>query len=995
MPIALPTIADHLNATDHAAGLRALFLHHLNWALGTIAPRVVTLADLPTPIRVEPLAELGGIAVLLVRWPSPILPTVTQRRAVLHQIQPVAREHVACYVTDDGRRLAFVWARNRRGKTELRTLPYEVGSLARTTLERLAFLHFEFDQLGMFGPPPSVVLDRLNTAFDAEAVSKQFFREYGRMFNHARSLISGVAGDQAQLFTQTLFNRLMFLVFLERKGWLEFAGSRQYLRALWDAHQRERAADPSLNFYASRLSLLFFSGLNAPHDVNVNFRADPGSVLVQQIGRVPYLNGGLFEQDALDRLPDVHVPDAALREAIEGLFYRFNFTVTESTPLDVEVAVDPEMLGKIFEELVTDRHDSGSYYTPKPIVAFMCREGLKGFLGSRLPHEDEAALRRFVDDHNAEDVRDPEQVLAALQQVRVCDPACGSGAYLLGMLHELLELRAALFVVKKLDYQRVYDRKLDIIQRNIYGVDLDPFAVNIARLRLWLSLMIEYEGVAPPPLPNLDYKIEVGDSLATPDPQSRDVQPMRQQLVAQFQANKDTFIDYHGGDKRAKRGEIDDLKAAIREITDGAPSNGGFDWAVDFAEVFPGGFDIVVANPPYVRMELFKEIKPLLRRNFGAVHSERADLYVYFYARALELLRDGGMLAFISPNKWFRAGYGANLRRYVAAHSSIRSITDFGELPVFATAATFPMIFITQRGTAAHAPRFTQVKTLDEPYPDVRELIATQGNLLPADAINGANWTLADAGGATFLRTMDRAGMTLERYVDGKIFYGVKTGFNNAFVIDGAKRAALIAEDQRSAEIIKPLAVGDDVRRWYIRERDRWLIYAYHGVNANNYPAIIDHLSQYRSGLEGRATQQEWYELQQPQVKYSREFDKSKIIFPDIAKESRFAFDTAGTYISNTTYFIPVDDLYLLGVLNSASIWSYAKESMTVLGDAEKGGRLRFFRQFVQNLPIPDAPAAERQVISGLVEHCLAARGQGVDEIEAQINERVAWLYGV
>ncbi len=617
---------------------------------------------------------------------------------------------------------------------------------------------------------------------------------------------------------------------MERKGWLEFQGSRQYLQALWADHKRERAANPELNFYASRLSLLFFSGLNARNDVNINFRSDSGSVLVQRIGQVPYLNGGLFEEDDLDAQTAIQVPDAALSEAIESLLYRFNFTVTESTPLDVEVAVDPEMLGKIFEELVTGRHDTGSYYTPKPIVSFMCRESLKGFLASRVPHEAPAALARFVDDHEAADLGDPEEILRALQEVRVCDPACGSGAYLLGMLHELLDLRAALFVVKKIDYQRVYDRKLEIIQRNIYGVDIDPFAVNIARLRLWLSLMIEFAGPNPPPLPNLDYKIETGDSLASPNPQSRDMQPMRQQLVDQLLQHKAGFIGYHEGDKRARRREIDALEAGIRAITDGTPPNGGFDWAIDFAEVFPGGFDVVVANPPYVRMELFKEIKPLLRRNFSQVHSDRADLYVYFYARALELLGAGGMLAFISPNKWFRAGYGANLRSYVAANSSIKSITDFGELPVFATAATFPMIFITQRSAAAHAPHFTQVKSLEEPYPDVRLLINTHGSVLPADAINGASWTLADAGSATVLRTMERVGVPLEKYVDGQIFYGVKTGFNQAFVIDGAKRAALIAEDSRSAEIIKSLAVGDDVRRWHIRDRDRWLIYTYHTI---------------------------------------------------------------------------------------------------------------------------------------------------------------------
>ncbi len=181
--------------------------------------------------------------------------------------------------------------------------------------------------------------------------------------------------------------------------------------------------------------------------------------------------------------------DAAARQAIrailQDLFARFNFTVTESTPLDVEVAVDPEMLGKVFEELVTGRHESGSYYTPKPIVSFMCREALKGHLETRCPSE---SIERFVDEHDATHLRDGEAVLEALRNVKCCDPACGSGAYLLGMMHELLDLRACLFAAnRKLDPIKNYERKLEIIQSNVYGVDLDPFAINIARLRLSLG----------------------------------------------------------------------------------------------------------------------------------------------------------------------------------------------------------------------------------------------------------------------------------------------------------------------------------------------------------------------------------------------------------------------------------------------------------------------------------------------------------------------------
>ena len=202
-----------------------------------------------------------------------------------------------------------------------------------------------------------------------------------------------------------------------------------------------------------------------------------------------------------DQRNAVHIPNDTFAEILK-LFERYNFTVTESTPLDIEVAIDPEMLGKVFEELVTGRHDTGSYYTPRPVVSFMCRESLKICLQNKTDETPEC-LQKFVDDGDATNIRDPEKVLKVLQTLRICDPACGSGAYLLGMMGELLRLRDALFKSNKIDSKTTYQRKLDIIQQNLYGVDKDEFAVNIAMLRLWLSLAVDYEGDIPEPLPNL------------------------------------------------------------------------------------------------------------------------------------------------------------------------------------------------------------------------------------------------------------------------------------------------------------------------------------------------------------------------------------------------------------------------------------------------------------------------------------------------------------
>jgi len=482
----------------------------------------------------------------------------------------------------------------------------------RTAAERLAMLNLADIDPALSHIPVLEIMARHEQAFDVEAVTKKFFEQYHAVFEQVEQQIQGFTEPEIKrLFTQRLFNRLMFIAFIQKKGWLKFNGQTDYLSTLWKAYKQSSTA--MSNFYSEKLELLFFSGLNTDNDVNI-VDINRNGFLNTLIGDVPYLNGGLFEKDKDDSNPQLFVPDKCIGAIFNELFARFNFTVTESTPLDIEVAVDPEMLGKVFEELVTGRHETGSYYTPKPVVSFMCREALKGYLHSKLPGETTQAIEQFVDEHNSQELLNPESVLDALRHVRVCDPACGSGAYLLGMLHELLDLRSCLFSTKHLDPISMYQRKLEIIQNNVYGVDIDPFAVNIARLRLWLSLEVDFDGPKPQPLPNLDFKIETGDSLLGPDPQSSDNPSARELLVQEFLEKKAAYINtHHYGEKQMLRKEIAELRQGIFLWThvEGNIAS-GFDWSVEFAEVFTdGGFDIVVANPPYVRADAqFKHLQP-------------------------------------------------------------------------------------------------------------------------------------------------------------------------------------------------------------------------------------------------------------------------------------------------------------------------------------------------------------------------------------------------
>jgi TaqI-like C-terminal specificity domain/Eco57I restriction-modification methylase len=563
------------------------------------------------------------------------------------------------------------------------------------------------------------------------------------------------------------------------------------------------------------------------------------------------------------------------------------------------------------------------------------------------------------------------------------------------MLHELLDLRECLFESKNIGAETVFDRKLEIIENNLYGVDKEVFAVNIARLRLWLSLAVDFVGDKPKPLPNLKYKLEVGDSLLAPISMAQ--LSARDVLIPRYRELKAEYLRTHNGnDKKKREDEILAIKSNIATLTHGGnKSISGFDWGVEFAEVMAdGGFDIQVANPPYVRMELFKEIKPTLKKNFPEAHSDRADLYCYFYARSLQLLKPSGMLAFISSNKWFRAGYGEKLRKHIADSCQISSITDFGDLPVFKGAAVLTMIFICQSSKSKNQEdllRFTPVKSLEYPYPDIKEIINRDSNILPGNAIEGGNWLLTDNNTANDIKQMESKGIPLCEYVKGQILYGVKTGFNRAFVIDSETRSKLIFKNPVSEDIIKPLVVGDDVRKWHIKNKERYLLYMYHGINTKELDSVLDYLKPYRQKLEKRATKQEWYELQQPQLRYSNSFCQPKIIYPVMAQTSRFTFDTNDLFINDKVFVIPVNDLFLLGVLNSMYVWKYLTNACSEL----LGKSMELRGIYMNKVPIPQASETERKAISKLVQKCLDAKGVGCERWEREIDVLVGRLYGL
>ena len=419
-------------------------------------------------------------------------------------------------------------------------------------------------------------------------------------------------------------------------------------------------------------------------------------------------------------------------------------------------------------------------------------------------------------------------------------------------------------------------------------------------------------------------------------------------------------------------------------ITHGNDKVDRFDWSLDFAEVFAdGGFDVIVANPPYVRMELFKDIKPTLKKNFPEVHSDRADLYCYFYGRAFQLLKQRGMLTFISSNKWLKAKYGAKLRKHIADNYQTHSIIDFGDLPVFKSATAYPMIFIAENSKAKNKSLiYTKVKSLQPPYPDIKAILGEQGQKLLSNSLNASNWILTDSKSANIIQKMQARGIALEKYLKGKIYRGIVTGCNKAFSIDEATKKNLIENSPHSKQLIKPLVVGKNIRKYNIDFNNQYLLYMYHGIDITNLDAVVDYLKPYRQNLEKRANKQKWYELQQPQVQYSSSFAGSKIIYPEMTQQSRFTLDEEGLYPNNKAFIIPSNDQYLLGVLNSKFVWKYIETTCSPL----RGATFELRNTHMSKIPIPNANDSEKETISQLVQKCLDAKGVDCEAWEKEMS---------
>ena len=998
---------------DRAKAIRALFVEKLDFnpVRGqldlTAAPAGVKL-----PKTAERIAELDGVYVLYVALNIPETNRVrkTEASAAAKRIaDQLGEDMLLVFINTSRSQLHFIHPDFDGAQPALRRMVVERDLPRRTAVQQFSNVYWSYQD-------SRSIREALKEAFDVEPVARKFFQEYKRVFEAAEARVSGFGpgeDEEKRLFVQTLFNRLMFVYFLSRKGWLTFKGDKDYLNALWDDYRTDRLQS---NFYKERLCHLFFFGLNNYLSRDINLK---GRYMESVFGQVPFLNGGLFEKTDLDSRDGVTVPDDAIKPILRDLFDKFNFTVMESTPFDIEVAVDPEMLGKVFEELVTGRHESGSYYTPRPVVSFMCRESLKGYLEGRDTGLSSEAVAQFVDGRDASriPIGSAGRVADALDQVTVVDPACGSGAYLLGMMQELVELQIELYNVG-VDPRGLYDLKLHIIQRNLYGVDIDEFAVNIAMLRMWLSLTIEYEGDTPEPLPNLDFKVVCGDSLLGPDPSHLNLERGLIERSGLGNLKAEYMLETRGSAKSAGKDRIQIIESEVRDALGGVGApRGSVDWRIAFAEVFAarGGFDVVIANPPYVRQEQIGPLKADLTKLFPSVYQGTADILVYFYARAIQLMRPGGWLAFITSNKYMRAAYGKKLRGFLRDSLIVRQVMDFGDLPVFA-ATSYPAVLVGRKGTAGddHQMRVADLtrpvrralkdrglsvtpETVNRAMDGLPDLLDRHGHPnYPQALLRPSGWTLEDPALIRLFERLMNQGTPLGEYVDGRVYRGVTTGLNDAFVIDRSTRDALVAADPKSAEIIKPWLRGKDIKRWSSRWVGLYLIFARRGVEIECYPAICDYLTQFRypvhdpngkvvtKGLEPRGGVEwrkrgryKWYELQDT-IDYYIEFDQPKIIWKKTSFKPAFTWDDSGAYLANTVHLIAEAKPWLCALFNSS-----VYEFLMALGvNLLRGGYIELTPDRISPMPIPSLSTSSMDSLSAIAENgqsCSIAKDETVN----------------
>ncbi len=681
-------------------------------------------------------------------------------------------------------------------------------------------------------------------------------------------------------------------------------------------------------------------------------------------------NSGLFhfsEEKSQTSAPDTFTPtlqidDKVLRQIIESLYYPCPYIFKE-IPVEILGQVYEQFLGKVIrltpkgiakvEEKPEVRKAGGVYYTPSYIVDYIVHNTLSPLLNPNQPSSDlssrdpqgrgDLPFQPLSDQGKTSQPHvSPDQTTSLTPdqalKLRVVDPACGSGSFLLGAYQYLLNWHLNYYLTHDPeshirgknppivateggDYRLTTEEKKRILTASIYGVDIDAQAVEVTKLSLLLKLLegetgqltLGFDRV----LPDLGNNIRCGNSLIGWDYFASQLLPDEEEII---RVNP-------------------------------------FDWQRSFPEVFAqGGFDAVIGNPPYVRQEDLGADKRYYQSLYE-VYTGTADLYSYFIERGIKLLAPNGNFSYIVANKWMRANYGRPLREWLKKQC-IDEITDFGDLRVFTSATTYPCILRVSNREPHNRPWVTTVKTLD--FPSLQEYVDQNGSVADQTRFEDGGWSLAGIETQRLMEKIRQNSIPLGEYVKGKIYRGVVTGLNEVFIIDQSTRDHLIAEDPKSAELIKSCLLGKDIKRYGIDYQNLYMIFTRRGTNIKDYPAIHDYLLKFKDKLMPRPKKwagkdwkgrkpgpYQWFEIQDS-IAYYEEFEKPKIIWGNLAQKPKFAMDTDGYYINAPGVIIPVEDYYLLGIMNSSLFYTFISE----VAAGRRGGFFEYKPIYVSQMPI-------------------------------------------
>jgi TaqI-like C-terminal specificity domain/Eco57I restriction-modification methylase/N-6 DNA Methylase len=849
----------------------------------------------------------------------------------------------------------------------------------------------------------------------------------------------GVIFDDLVRHAQKLIDRLLFIAFAESRSLLP-AGS------IVKAVKNVDAYNPQPKWHN-------FRGL---------FKAvDTGNPFLD----IPPYNGGLFAPD--EALDNLKVSDKLVEK----------FTVLAGYDYEQEVSVT--VLGRIFEQSISDlehianlgnidnfklttdkatlpaakkgsvagkRKRDGVVYTPDHITRFIVDKTLTPVIlerfnaiytqfrmgsGSdevwRKPSKDEKALApKSTVAENVTEYWFWKAWEQSLTQLRVCDPSCGSGAFLVAAFDVLKEAYNQLNLrVRELDPASVLNIDIShtILKNNLFGVDINAESIEITKLSLWLKTAERDHKLA-----GLEANFYQGNSLVADkalDPLAFDWQTHFSHIFSPDSAMNNIAVKAintptRGGNAsissfpRRRESTVADMDSRLRGNDGGdsgfdAPTAGGFDapTAGGFDAPTAGGFDVILGNPPYVRQELFTNLKPYLHQHYSTYHGV-ADLYVYFYELGLnKLLAAGGRLGYISSSSFFKTSSGEPLRRLLRQQGQIETLVDFGDWQVFEGVTTYPAIVVLQK-VAADDAKPAQFLQLTGAVPDLAACFEESKQSLNLAQLSGAEgtevgeaaeWQLEGIEASALRDKLTHGHPSLKQAV-GSPYRGVLTGLNEAFVIDRATRDRLVFEDYSSLPLFKPFLEGKDIKRWQVESEDRWLILMPKGwtkssinmpvagvfiasaaINSiaesdafawlqTRHPHLAAYLAPFADAARKRTDKGDyWWELRA--CAYYGKFDEAKILYPDISQGSKFCFDAEGQFFGNTAYFVQTKQAWLAALLNSRAVWFY----LSGVCEALRGGewRLRMFTQQIETLPIPDTTELHQTELTYLSTACAQA----------------------